>query len=202
METIESLFVDSVDDRMEFLNIISDESDRLASLIRNLLQIALIESGKVKLTKEHFKIDEILKKVESVLKHQAKEKNIKYSTNLGEYKGKFRGDAQKLQSAIMNLVSNAIKFSDNNAVVTVSSFQQEDMLIIEVEDTGLGIPKRDLYNVFERFFRVNRPGKEIQGTGLGLPIVKEIVKMHKGEIKVESEIDQGTKFTISLPLEL
>ncbi len=189
-------------DRMEFLKIISDESDRLANLIRDLLQISLIESGKVKLSKENFDMHKILKKVQDLALQQAEEKNIKYETKLSAYQGKFIGDAEKLQSAILNLAYNAIKFTNNGGKVTVSSYQKEDQLLIEVEDNGMGIPKRDLYNVFKRFFRVNRPGTEIQGTGLGLPIVKEIVHMHKGEIKVESEIDKGTKFTISLPLSI
>ena len=78
--------------------------------------------------------------------------------------------------------------------------RQDQQLVITVSDTGLGIPKAELPKIFNRFYRVQRPGKEIQGTGLGLSIVNKIVMIHKGRIEVESELDKGTIFTVFLPL--
>jgi two-component system sensor histidine kinase VicK len=100
---------------------------------------------------------------------------------------------------LTNLLSNAIKFTPAGGLVTLGAQQQNNEIIITVSDTGMGIPKEDLPKVFERFYRVKRPGKEIQGTGLGLPIVTQIVSRHGGRIMVESEPDEGTTFTVFLP---
>ena len=101
---------------------------------------------------------------------------------------------------VMNLVNNAIKFTPENGEVSISVRREGHELIIMVSDTGIGIPKEALPKIFDRFYRVQQSGKGIPGTGLGLAIVKEIVNMHNGRIEVESQPQQGTKFTIFLPL--
>lgn len=132
------------------------------------------------------------------------------------------GDEGKIQSMVMNLVGNAIKFTPENGRVTISarrrtsataavaggtsllqkqeSVEPSQELVIRVSDTGIGIPKEALPKIFDRFYRVHRPGKQIKGTGLGLAIVKEIVNMHGGTIEVESELHKGSTFTVFLPL--
>ena len=101
---------------------------------------------------------------------------------------------------ITNLINNAIKFTPENGTVSVSAHLVNNELVVKVSDTGMGIPKDDLNKIFGRFYRVHRPGKQIQGTGLGLAIVKEIVTRHDGRIDVESEIDKGSTFTVYLPV--
>jgi two-component system phosphate regulon sensor histidine kinase PhoR len=103
---------------------------------------------------------------------------------------------------ITNLVHNAIRFTAGHGRVSISARRQGQEVVIEVTDTGIGIPKQDLPKIFDRFYRVHRPGRQIQGTGLGLAIVKEIVNMHTGRIEVESEPDKGTTFTVFLPLDM
>jgi two-component system phosphate regulon sensor histidine kinase PhoR len=98
------------------------------------------------------------------------------------------------------LVNNAIKFTPQGGRVSVSVRQQTDELLICVSDTGMGIPKEATTKIFDRFYRVHHPGKQIPGTGLGLAIVKKIVAMHGGRIEVESELNRGTTFTVFLPL--
>jgi signal transduction histidine kinase len=110
------------------------------------------------------------------------------------------GDENKIYSMITNLVNNAIKFTPENGTVAVSAQFVNNELVIKVSDTGMGIPKDDLPKIFGRFYRVHRPGKQIQGTGLGLAIVKEIVMKHDGRIDVESELDKGSTFTVYLPI--
>ncbi|MCL5282821.1 MAG: ATP-binding protein, partial [Planctomycetes bacterium] len=109
-------------------------------------------------------------------------------------------DGDRVMQALTNLISNAIKFTPEGGRVLVSAYHRDQQLVIKVSDTGYGIPKEDLPKLFSQFFRVHRPGKEIKGTGLGLAIVSKIVAGHGGRIEVESELDQGTTFTIFLPL--
>ena len=110
------------------------------------------------------------------------------------------GDESKIESVVINLVNNAIKFAPEQGQVSVSVQQQDTQLVIRVSDTGIGIPKDSLSKIFDRFYRVYLPGKQVQGTGLGLAIVKKMVMMHDGRIEVESELGQGTTFTVFLPL--
>jgi two-component system phosphate regulon sensor histidine kinase PhoR len=110
------------------------------------------------------------------------------------------GDEGKIQSAVTNLVNNAIKFTPEAGQVSVSAQKLAGELAIRVSDTGMGIPKESLPKIFDRFYRVPHPGRQIQGTGLGLAIVKKIITMHGGRIEVESEVNQGTTFTVFLPL--
>jgi two-component system, OmpR family, phosphate regulon sensor histidine kinase PhoR len=98
-------------------------------------------------------------------------------------------------------MSNSIKFTPEGGRISVSVHRREEHLVIQISDTGYGIPKDSLPRIFERFYRVRRPGKEIKGTGLGLAIVNKIVNGHGGRIDVESEINKGTTFTVLLPLE-
>ena len=112
----------------------------------------------------------------------------------------FYGDESKIRSIFTNLVNNAIKFTPERGQVTVCIQCPKQELVIRIGDTGMGIPKDAFQKIFERFYRVHRPGTQIQGTGLGLAIVNDIVMMHNGRIEVESEVDQGATFTIFLPL--
>jgi two-component system phosphate regulon sensor histidine kinase PhoR len=109
-------------------------------------------------------------------------------------------NAPLLQQAIINLVDNAIKYSDAKGVVTVEGWQDDDQLKIKVQDRGQGIPKEHLPRLFERFYRIDAArSRAVGGTGLGLAIVKHIVQAHNGEVMVHSTIGEGTVFTISLP---
>jgi two-component system phosphate regulon sensor histidine kinase PhoR len=130
----------------------------------------------------------------------ADKKNIQLTTDISDEVPVLQADESKIQSMVANLVNNAIKFTHEQGRVSVLVSHQGGDLIICVSDTGMGIPKEDLPKIFDRFYRVHRPGKQIQGTGLGLAIVNEIVMMHAGRIEVESERDQGTTFTVVLPL--
>ena len=109
-------------------------------------------------------------------------------------------DSDRMIQVLTNLMSNSIKFTPEEGHVSVSVFRRDEHLALRVRDTGFGIPKEALTKIFDRFYRVHRPGKEIKGTGLGLAIVNKIVTAHGGRIEVESELDKGTTFTVLLPL--
>ena len=184
----------------EFLTIIDEESDILKNLIESLLEISRIESGAVKFSREPVDISAVINQVLLGLQHLAGKKNIRLKTSISDDLGQLQGDEGKIQSMVMNLVNNAIKFTPENGEVSISVRREGHELIIMVSDTGIGIPKEALPKIFDRFYRVQQSGKGIPGTGLGLAIVKEIVNMHNGRIEVESQPQQGTKFTIFLPL--
>jgi len=188
----------------EFLSIILQETGRLETLIRDLLEISVLESGQISLNIELVNLEDIFSGVMAVAGPMAEGKKIQLTTT-NNFRGELSADKDKLQTAILNLVTNAIKFTPENGRVILSSAKAEGKAVIVVEDTGLGIPRRDLDNVFNRFFRVHRPGTEIQGTGLGLSIVKEIVELHGGKMEVQSQIQTeveqgGSEFSLFLPL--
>lgn len=187
--------------RREFLSVIDEESDLLKNLIEDLLEVSRIESGKVKFSREPVDIAPVIDQVISAVQHVADKKNIRLKTDIGDALGRVQGDVGKIQSMVMNLVHNGIKFTPEKGRVSVSVRRQAQELVIRVSDTGVGIPKEALPRIFDRFYRVHRPDKPINGTGLGLAIVKEIIDMHAGRIEVESQVGQGTSFTVFLPLD-
>jgi len=187
--------------KRRFLGIIDEESNRLASLVEDLLEISRIESGTVRIARQDVYIADAIKSVLSALGPLADKKKIQLKTDIADGLTGLLGDPDKIQSVFTNLISNSIKFTPEYGQISVSVFQKEQEVVIRVSDTGMGIPKEALPKIFGRFYRVHRPGKQIQGTGLGLAIVKEIVAMHAGRIEVESEVNQGTTFTVFLPLD-
>jgi len=186
--------------KRQFLAIIDEESNRLAALIEDLLEVSRIESGTVKMLRESVDIAVIIEKVLLALQPLAGKKNIQLERDIGDELPKLQADESKIKSVITNLVNNAIKFTPEHGQVDICAKVANGEMVIRVSDTGMGIPKEALLKIFDRFYRVHRPGKEIQGTGLGLSIVNKIVTTHDGRIDVESEVDQGTTFTVFLPL--
>jgi two-component system phosphate regulon sensor histidine kinase PhoR len=186
--------------KRQFLGIVDEESNRLANLIEGLLEVSRLESGTVKISREPVDITAIIRGVWSALQPLADKKNIQLNIDVGDELPQLLGDESKIQSAVTNLVNNAIKFTPEGGQVSVSARQQADEIVIRISDTGMGIPKEALAKIFERFYRVPHPGKQIPGTGLGLTIVQKIVTMHGGRIEVESEVNRGTAFTVFLPL--
>jgi len=186
--------------KRQFLGIIDEESNRLAGLIEGLLDVSRIESGTMKIVREPVDIVAVARKVLTALQALADKQNVRLESDIDDDLAIFEGDEDKIQSALTNLVNNAIKFTSRDGRVCVSVRQRDDQLVMRVSDTGMGMPKEALPRIFDRFYRVPHPGKHIQGTGLGLAIVKKIVMMHGGRIEVESELNRGTTFTIFLPL--
>ncbi|MCP4601989.1 MAG: PAS domain-containing protein [Proteobacteria bacterium] len=186
--------------RNRFLKIIEEESDRLALLINDLLEISRIESGTVKLSFSSISIKEIVLKTVNTLEPTAIKKNIELKCNIPDELPNFHGDAEKIQSVIVNLVANAIKFSPSDDSVSIEVSETEECLRVSIIDNGPGIPKKDCEHIFERFYRVVLPGNEAAGTGLGLAIAKDFIERHGGRIEVSSQQGEGSTFTVFLPL--
>jgi len=182
----------------QFVKIIYDESERLTRLIENVLSISRIESSKVNYHIEPIEIESVVTEVIEKQQVQAKENEITLSCVVEKNLPLIEADRDAIQQVLINLIGNAIKFTPPKGKVNVSVSRDNNTAIFKVKDTGLGIPKSDLKNIFEKFFRVERPDAEIQGTGLGLALVKEIVDFHKGKVEVKSEVNKGTEFKFIL----
>ena len=185
----------------KFLGIAKRNLDRLEVLISDVLDFQKIEAGRMKLDIQSNNIEEVVSEVYETMALYAKKNEVELSLESAEELPKAKFDRAKIIQVIANLISNAIKSTPEKGRVSVSIQHQNEELIITVSDTGMGIPKETLPKIFERFYRIDRPGKQIQGTGLGLAIVHKIVMMHSGRIEVESELTRGTTFTIFLPLD-
>jgi len=185
--------------KYEFLSIIDEEAQRLANLIESLLDISRLESKRVCTQNKLLDMSIIVERISSTLQPIAKKKNVVLRIDYDDELPQFMGDEGKLLSLITNLVNNAIKFTPERGEVCLSVHKYQNELVIRVKDTGIGIPKEALSQIFKPFYRVPSSSKDFQGTGLGLPIVQKIVTMHDGKIKVESKVNQGTTFSVFLP---
>ena len=185
----------------EFYKIIDSESDRLSRMIENILNISRIEAGVTKVQKQDLAVTGLLKKVVDCLKPQAVEKEQVLEAELSPVFYQVHADRDMLYQAILNVVSNAIKYTPAGGTILVASEMKDGLAVIKVSDTGMGIPEGDLPRLFEKFYRVGANKKAAKGTGLGLALVKEIIEtLHHGKVIVESEVGKGTIFTLQLPV--
>lgn len=193
-------YVDDPINRKKFLSIIEDEANRLTRLINDILTLSHIENN-IEGKKYEFKVSDIVKDVYNLMKHTAEKKNIEII--IGEESSSIlHGDSDRFKQMLINLVDNAIKYSDNNGKIVIRTKCENEDFFISVEDDGVGIPKEHLGRLFERFYRVDKARSRAQGgTGLGLAIVKYIVVGFNGTIQVESEVGKGSKFTVKIPIE-
>ncbi len=185
----------------EFLEIINRQSNRLVNLVNDFLDITRIESGRQVITKTPVNIDKLIQNALADLKPLADEKSIslQYRPDPGGLSEVF-GDRNLIEQVLINLLSNAIKYSPKGASAGVAVAEQNGIVAVSVQDTGLGIPKEALPRLFEKFYRVRAEDrKDIIGTGLGLSLAKQIMEVHGGTIRVESVHGKGSTFTITIP---
>lgn len=181
------------------LNNLNDEVIRFGKLLNNLNSLKQIESDEVVLKLGLVNIGELLLTVISDFHIAADEKNIKLIMNKEEGKNFIvLGDYDKLKQVFINLISNAIKFNNVNGTVWVNVSSDINSVFIEIKDNGMGIKKEDLPYVFERMYRGDKSRQKIQGSGIGLTLVKKILALHSATIDVESKEGKGTTFTISI----
>ena len=187
-------------DQRHFLDIAKRNIDRLSRLIDDVLDFQKLVAGKMKLNMQENVIGTAVNEVYNTMLPYAGKSGVHLAVDLQPDLPPAIYDNDRILQVLINLVNNSIKFTPAGGRVQVSAYGQSEHLILKVGDTGYGIPKEDLAKVFDRFYRVHRPGKEIKGTGLGLAIVSRIVDAHGGRIEVESEVNKGTIFTVLLPL--
>ncbi|NOU71574.1 HAMP domain-containing protein [Paenibacillus sp. LMG 31458] len=206
----ETLLAGALNDKetaVSFLQIIFDESERLNRLIGDILELSKIESKRIPMNFSPIYLPEFLEKSLSVLRKEAEKKHIELNIQVDDdiY---IEADEDRLRQIMINLLSNGIAYTQDGGKVKVrvepldmNADGDYERLRLIVSDTGMGIPKKDLPRIFERFYRVDKArSRSSGGTGLGLSIVKHLVELHKGTIRVDSEVGVGTRFTIELPV--
>jgi len=183
-----------------YLNIIIDESNRLNDLIQSFLDIAIIESGRHKVTKSDFEIGPVLSDMFIVIGPVAAGKQIQLEPPANLDGMRVHADRLLLYQALTNLVTNAIKYSPAGTTVSMGVSNGNGMVRFRVRDQGYGIPADEAAKIFEKFYRRgNRETQEQTGFGLGLAFVKEVAARHGGDVAVESEVGKGSVFTLSIP---
>jgi PAS domain S-box-containing protein len=187
------------DMKKEFIEIIYNESKRLARLIEDVLSISKIESGKITYEMKPLNLDEVIQDAVTIYRTQAEDKQIELTYEKDEKLPEILGDRDAMSQVIVNLISNALKFTPTKGNIDVRLKHTDNQIVLDVEDNGMGIPKNEQDKIFQKFYRIYRPGTQIQGTGLGLSIVMEIIEKHKGKIELFSEENKGSLFRISLP---
>lgn len=191
-------YVEDKENKNKFLNIINDEADRLTRLINDILTLSHIESS-IGEKIEKIDVNKTIENVCCLMENSARKKNINIYREEKEIPNIW-GDDDKFKQMIINLIDNAIKYSENGGKVIIGTEIKENNCVIWVKDTGVGISKEHLERLFERFYIVDKARSRTQGgTGLGLAIVKHIVMSFNGNISVESEVGKGSKFTVKIP---
>ncbi len=199
-ETIDTDTQMSIEMREEFNKIILAEGKRLARLINDVLNITKLEGGEIKLEKDRVDIIKLIKSVINEIKPTILEKEINLTTDLPDDECILIIDTDKVYQILFELLTNAIKFTPKGGRITIIGQTLYKEFEIIISDTGLGITKKDIKFIFQKFYRSESNEPEAQGAGLGLVFVKQIVDLHKGFISVQSEVNKGTSFTIKLPL--
>jgi two-component system phosphate regulon sensor histidine kinase PhoR len=198
---LETLLNGAIDDpkvNKNFLEKANNHTVNLNNLLNDLIDISMIESGEMRMSYRYFEINIFINSVVGEFTPMAEEKNIKLSFYPGKNGLQVFGDKEKLRQVFVNLLQNAIKYTDEGSI-TINLEEEKKFVNILIKDTGIGIPQEDLNRIFERFYRVDKArSKAVGGTGLGLAIVKHIIEAHNSKILVQSKAGEGSEFSFKL----
>ncbi|WP_425271774.1 ATP-binding protein [Paenibacillus protaetiae] len=184
-----------------FVGVIQSETERMIRLVTDLLHLSRLDSNQAQLRRRQTDVLEMLDEVSDRFSFQMRQKSIRISVHVAPELKNAWLDRDQIDQVLDNLVSNAIKYTLDGGSIELSAYNPDPSSVaISVKDTGIGIPKKDLSRIFDRFYRVDKArSRNMGGTGLGLSIAREIVKAHGGVIALESELGEGTKVTFTLP---
>jgi len=200
----ETLLGGALDDpsaRRKFLEIIRDHAARLGRITDDLLKLSAIEGGSMTFHMEPVRLPQLIEHCIEAVSLRAKASGLAIEWHAPEALPLVRGDSLRLEEVLKNLLENAIQYTPAPGSIRVSAAVEGEHALLCVADTGIGIPSTDQQRIFERFYRVDvARSREAGGTGLGLSIAKHIVEAHQGRLWVESELGQGSRFYVSLPL--
>lgn len=186
-------------EKEEYIDIIIEESERLANLSNNIQHLSKLENKKGLIKKEKVAIDEQIRKCIVILNNKLEEKNIEIG--MDEDKDVFLNVNEDMMHQVwINLINNAIKYTDNNGRIDIIIDEYKDKVTVEVKDTGRGIKQENIDKIFEKFYQEDSSHNS-EGNGLGLAIVKKIVELHKGSIEVKSKEGEGSSFIVTIPKE-
>ncbi|MFK7692317.1 cell wall metabolism sensor histidine kinase WalK [Paenibacillus sp. HJGM_3] len=203
---LEALDDGAVDDRAlahRFVGVMRNETERMIRLVNDLLHLSRLDSRKALMAKVRTQVPDMLEEVADRFAFQLQQKNIQISISADAELADVKLDRDQIDQVLDNLVSNAIKYTPEGGYIQLFGHKLDDhWMEFRVQDNGIGIPKKDLDRIFDRFYRVDKArSRSMGGTGLGLSIAREIVKAHGGMISLESEYNHGTRVTFTLPLQ-
>ncbi|MDK2981797.1 MAG: two-component system, OmpR family, phosphate regulon sensor histidine kinase PhoR [Chloroflexota bacterium] len=197
-ETLQDGMLDDPQEAAKFLDRMSGEIDNLSQMVEELLELSRIESGRVPLEKSWVRPKEILEGAQERMLLQVQRAGLTCTLDCLNLPAIFV-DKTRLESVVVNLLHNAIKFTRPGGSITLSADRSLNTIVFSVKDSGIGIPPKDLARVFERFYKSDRSRSE-RGTGLGLSIARHLVEAHGGKIWAESQVNQGSTFSFSIPI--
>lgn len=189
----------SKEERKEYAEIIKEESDRLLYLSTNILKLAKLENQERIMNKTKFNIAEQIRRTISVLEPKWKEKNIKFNVSLKEQE--FLGEKDLMYQVWMNIIENSIKFSKQDGQIDIKMKINQDSIIVEIKDYGIGMEEEEAKKIFDRFYQIDKSHTK-PGAGLGMTIAKRIVELSGGKIEVTSKLNESTTFIVTLPSKL
>ena len=188
------------EDEKKFLGIISREVDRMTRLIKELLTLSSLDHNKLNIMKTEFSLDDLINDVVTKLTMQAEDSGLKIRYTRTTEIPEIFADVDRIEQVITNVIGNSIKYTPEGGEINVYAGFLYNEAYIKIHDNGIGIPKKDLNKVFDRFYRVDKArSRENGGTGLGLAIASEIIELHGGSISVDSEYGKWTEVTIKIP---
>ena len=187
-------------DYRQSLEMISQEAHRMSHIVDQLLALARADAGMEKLSFRKVNLRKLIRELSTDIETLCRDKGLNYQ--LGQIGNLVvKGDNMKLRQLLFNLLDNAIRYTPSGGSISVSARREEQMAIVSISDTGIGIPPEDLVHIFDRFYRVDKARSRSEGgSGLGLAISKSIAEVHGGKIQVESEVGKGSTFSVFLPL--
>jgi two-component system phosphate regulon sensor histidine kinase PhoR len=201
VETLRSGGVEDENTRDKFLEIIYYESERLIRLVEDILMLSNLENSKSPHNVKKIIIKETLQEIVQMVQQLADKKNINISTKISTDLPPISFNIDQFKQMLINIIDNAIKYTPEDGAIDIIAKRQENNIVIEIRDNGIGIPKEDIPRLFERFYRVDKGRSRTDGgTGLGLAIVKHILQSMNGKIRLESELGKGTSFILYIPI--
>jgi two-component system phosphate regulon sensor histidine kinase PhoR len=201
-ETLELERVKNDDKKKEYYSIISQEANRLGRIVNSILNFAKMEAGKRKFTFEPTNINEVVNNIYQTYSYHLQNKGFKFGKELSDNLPEVVIDSEAISEAVINLIDNAVKYSDDKKEVVLKTGRSNDAVYIEVSDKGIGIAPNEQKKIFEKFYRISSGLiHNVKGTGIGLSLVKQIVEAHKGKIELKSNPGEGSTFTIIIPID-
>ncbi len=186
----------SEEKKQEYIDIIISESKRLTNLSSNILMLSKLENQQIITDKTSFSLDEQIRNCILLLEKQWTAKDISFDIDMQEIQ--YTTNAEMLSQVWVNIIGNAIKFSPEGSSIRIKLFKEGDVITAEITDRGIGMDQQTISHIFERFYQGDRAHAS-EGNGLGLPLVKRIVELCNGNIRVESQYGKGTNFIVTLP---
>jgi signal transduction histidine kinase len=197
---LERMFGEINDKQVEYLRDIMESGRHLLSLINDILDLSKIEAGRIELEPADFDLPQAIDNALTLMRERAARRGIALHQAIDPHLGQITGDERKVKQVLLNLLSNALKFTPEGGRIDVRARRVDGMAEISVTDTGIGIAPEDEEAVFEEFRQVGTAEKKAEGTGLGLALSRKFVELHRGRISVKSQVGVGSTFTFTLPL--